>query len=157
VKPHRSNIASACKNGPLEKSLPPDLDLCPPPSAEEPYSFSWQSLPSSLQAAVFGAFRHPTIDCTKVSETMLTGATHILWSAQTLLRSEGLQGGFFLTGLRLFSRSYPETHWPYGSLVAVQEVGIRLGNDNELIRETLDRVLKRLKTLSIEVPLWPSA
>jgi len=88
---------------------------------------------------------------------MLTGATHILWSAQTLLRSEGLQGGFFLTGLRLFSRSYPETHWPYGSLVAVQEVGIRLGNDNELIRETLDRVLKRLKTLSIEVPLWPSA
>jgi len=51
----------------------------------------------------------------------------------------------------------PSTAWPYGRIVAVQELGIRSGNDDQMIAEVLEEVLATLKRLDVEVSRWPSA
>ena len=51
----------------------------------------------------------------------------------------------------------PKEAWPYGRIVAVQEIGIRSGGDDELIRDNLTKVLRILREIGIEVELWPSA
>jgi hypothetical protein len=51
----------------------------------------------------------------------------------------------------------PGDAWPYGRVVAVVEIGIRSGRDDELIRENLTKVLKVLEEIWIEAERWPSA
>ena len=51
----------------------------------------------------------------------------------------------------------PQSAWPYGTVVGVQEIGIRSGNDDELIRQNQIKVLQVLKDLNINVKFWPSA
>ena len=51
--------------------------------------------------------------------------------------------------------SLPIDAWPYGSVIAVQEIGIVSGNDDEKIHEVLAEVLATLNALNIEVSRWP--
>jgi hypothetical protein len=52
---------------------------------------------------------------------------------------------------------FPKDAWPYGKVVAVQEVGIRSGNDDRLIGDNLTKVLKVLKERGMKVERWPSS
>jgi hypothetical protein len=53
----------------------------------------------------------------------------------------------------------PVTAWPYGRVVAVQEIGIRAADrsDDKPIADNLDVTLATLKTLQVTVERWPSA
>jgi len=51
----------------------------------------------------------------------------------------------------------PKEAWPYGRIVAVQEVGIMSRDDSERIGETLRQTLMILEELDIEVSKWPSS
>jgi hypothetical protein len=54
--------------------------------------------------------------------------------------------------------SLPDTAWPYGRVVAAQEIGIRSGGrkDERAIAENKARVEKILAALDVKVDLWPS-
>jgi hypothetical protein len=51
------------------------------------------------------------------------------------------------------------TAWPYGRVVAVQDIGIRAADrsDQESIADNLNATLAILKTLQVTVERWPSA
>jgi VWFA-related protein len=51
----------------------------------------------------------------------------------------------------------PLEAWPYGRVVAVQEIGIRSGNDNALIARNRASVEKILTSLGLTINWWPSA
>ena len=51
----------------------------------------------------------------------------------------------------------PIDAWPYGRIVAVQEIGIRSGNDSALIARNRASVEKALKSLGLTINWWPSA
>ena len=55
--------------------------------------------------------------------------------------------------------SLPATAWPYGRVVAAQEVGIRLGDgkDERPVAENKARVERILTSLEVKVDWWPSA
>ena len=53
--------------------------------------------------------------------------------------------------------SLPSTAWPYGRVIAVSEIGIRSGSDNQEINKVLNQVLSILQTLDIKVSMWPSS
>jgi hypothetical protein len=53
--------------------------------------------------------------------------------------------------------SLPNIAWPYGRVVAVSEIGIRSGNNDQMIEEVLNQVLSILHTLDITVSMWPSS
>jgi hypothetical protein len=60
--------------------------------------------------------------------------------------------------LRKTLASLPVSAWPYGRVVAVQEIGIRSGNDDDaLIEENKKSVEKILKDLDVSVDAWPTA
>jgi hypothetical protein len=69
----------------------------------------------------------------------------------------GMDGLVSPNNLETVLGALPKTAWPYGRIVAVQELGIRSGDDDQLITEVLNDVLSTLKTLEIEVSRWPSA
>ena len=50
----------------------------------------------------------------------------------------------------------PVSAWPYGKVVAVQEIGIRSGNDDERIKQNKAKVGQALKSLGVTIELWPS-
>jgi hypothetical protein len=53
----------------------------------------------------------------------------------------------------------PVTAWPYGRVVAVQEIGIRAADrsDEQPIADNWNMTLALLKTLQVTVERWPSA
>ncbi len=51
----------------------------------------------------------------------------------------------------------PVSAWPYGKVVAVQEIGIRSGKDDERIKQNKEAVKAALKGLDVAVEWWPSA
>lgn len=51
----------------------------------------------------------------------------------------------------------PDSAWPYGLVVAVQENGIRAPGDDAPIRAIREKLLALLKRLGIAADLWPSA
>jgi len=53
----------------------------------------------------------------------------------------------------------PVTAWPYGKVVAVQDIGIRAadGSDEQPIADIRNVTLAILKTLQVTVERWPSA
>src|SRR5437588_11628839 len=53
--------------------------------------------------------------------------------------------------------SLPVSAWPYGRVVALQEIGIRSGKDDTSIEKNKKSVQKILKSLEVTVELWPSA
>ena len=61
--------------------------------------------------------------------------------------------------LAVFLESLPATAWPYGRVVAAQEVGIRRsdGRDDQPIAENKARVERILRLLGVEVDWWASA
>ena len=61
------------------------------------------------------------------------------------------------TNLKTTLSSLPYTAWPYGKIVAVQELGIRSGDDDQKIKEVLAEVLSILQKMNIEISRWPSA
>lgn len=50
----------------------------------------------------------------------------------------------------------PLSGWPYGKVVAVSEISIRSGNDDELIEQNKAKVEQILKSLQVEIEWWPS-
>ena len=50
----------------------------------------------------------------------------------------------------------PVDAWPYGRIVAVQEIGIRSGNDSALIARNRASVEKILRSLGLTINWWPS-
>jgi len=61
--------------------------------------------------------------------------------------------------LAIFLESLPDTAWPYGRVVAAQEIGIRRGDgkDARPIAENKARVERILASLDVKVDWWPSA
>jgi hypothetical protein len=53
--------------------------------------------------------------------------------------------------------SLPVSAWPYGKVVAVQEISIRSGNDDALIEQNKTEAEKILKALQVQIEAWPSA
>lgn len=51
----------------------------------------------------------------------------------------------------------PPHKWPYGRVVAVQEIAIRSRNDDILIRRNLQQTLQLLKDAGVDVEVWPTA
>jgi hypothetical protein len=51
----------------------------------------------------------------------------------------------------------PLAAWPYGRVVAVQEIGIRSGNDTAVIARNRASVEKILRSLGLTINWWPSA
>jgi len=51
----------------------------------------------------------------------------------------------------------PVAAWPYGRIVAVQEIGIRSGDDNALIKRNRASIEKVLRSLGLTINWWPSA
>lgn len=51
----------------------------------------------------------------------------------------------------------PDSAWPYGLVVAVQEIGIRSPGEDAPIRANREKLLALLKRLGITADLWPSA
>ena len=50
----------------------------------------------------------------------------------------------------------PVSAWPYGRVAAVQEAGIRSGNDDERIKQNRAKTEQALKSLGVSMELWPS-
>ncbi len=48
----------------------------------------------------------------------------------------------------------PDRYWPYGKIVAVQEAGLRSGNDDELILQNKAQTIQILKSLGIKIKFW---
>lgn len=63
------------------------------------------------------------------------------------------------TDLRRTLVELSETAWPYGRVVAVQDIGIRAADrsDEQPIADNRNVALATLKTLQITVERWPSA
>ncbi len=59
--------------------------------------------------------------------------------------------------MRLVLLSLPRDAWPLGRVVAVQEIGIRSGNDDELIDGNSAALKTMLGELDIQISWWPSA
>ena len=51
----------------------------------------------------------------------------------------------------------PLTAWPYGRIVAVQEIGIGSGDDNALIKRNRATLEKVLMSMGLTINWWPSA
>ncbi|MBN1434808.1 hypothetical protein JW921_08615 [Candidatus Fermentibacterales bacterium] len=51
----------------------------------------------------------------------------------------------------------PDTCWPYGRVVAVQEAGMGSGFDKDSIEAMQRRILEALEALDMEVELFPSS
>ena len=49
----------------------------------------------------------------------------------------------------------PVSAWPYGRVAAVQEAGVRSGNDDERIKQNKAKVEQVLKSLGVTIELWP--
>lgn len=62
-------------------------------------------------------------------------------------------------GLAAYLESLPVTAWPYGRVVAAQEIGIRRGDgkDHQPIAENVARVERILTSLGVKVDWWASA
>jgi hypothetical protein len=58
-----------------------------------------------------------------------------------------------------FLEALPATAWPYGRVVAAQEIGIRRGDgrDDQPIAENKERVERILGSLGVKVDWWASA
>lgn len=54
-------------------------------------------------------------------------------------------------------KGLPDSAWPYGLVVAVQNIGLASEGDSPRIKTNRKRLLMRLKKLAIAVDLWPSA
>lgn len=54
-------------------------------------------------------------------------------------------------------KGLPESAWPYGLVVAVQDIGLVSEGDPPRIEANRKRLLMLLKKLAIAVDLWPSA
>jgi hypothetical protein len=63
------------------------------------------------------------------------------------------------TDLRRTLIDLPVTAWPYGSVVAVQDIGLRAADfsDVQPIEDNRNLTLAILKTLQVTVEGWPSA
>jgi hypothetical protein len=61
--------------------------------------------------------------------------------------------------LAAYLETLPATAWPYGRVVAAQEIGIRRGDgkDNQRIAENRARVERILTSLGVKVDWWASA
>ena len=46
--------------------------------------------------------------------------------------------------------------WPYGRVVALQEIGIRSGDDDKLIHQNVKVVKELLEKLKVTIEPWPS-
>jgi hypothetical protein len=51
----------------------------------------------------------------------------------------------------------PSMAWPYGLVVAVQENGIRAGDDDARIKRNREELVRLLEKAGVKVALWPSA
>jgi hypothetical protein len=52
----------------------------------------------------------------------------------------------------------PDSAWPYGAVVVVQDIGVRSGNKADtLIEANRTKLLDLMKELGITVERWPSA
>ena len=51
----------------------------------------------------------------------------------------------------------PSTAWPYGLVVAVQENGVRAGDDDARIKKNREELIGLLEKAGVKVALWPSA
>ena len=56
-----------------------------------------------------------------------------------------------------FLEMLPKTAWPYGLVVAVQENGVRSGDDDAFIKRNSSELLNQLRKNSVKADLWPSA
>jgi len=56
-----------------------------------------------------------------------------------------------------FLEMLPKTAWPYGLVVAVQENGVRSGDDDASIKRNSTELLSQLRKISVKANLWPSA
>lgn len=54
-------------------------------------------------------------------------------------------------------KGLPDSAWPYGMVVAVQDIGIRTPGDTPRIEANRKALLTLLKKLGIAVDRWPSA
>jgi hypothetical protein len=54
-------------------------------------------------------------------------------------------------------KGLPDSAWPYGLVVAVQDIGLASEGDPPRIEANRKRLLVLLKKLAIAVDLWPSA
>ena len=51
----------------------------------------------------------------------------------------------------------PLERWPLGRVVAVQEIAIRSGDDDEKIAANIEALKRMLQTHKVKVALWPTA
>ena len=54
-------------------------------------------------------------------------------------------------------KGLPDSAWPYGLIVAVQDIGVVSDGDLPRIEANRQRLLKLLKKLAVTVDFWPSA
>ncbi|MCA1686175.1 MAG: hypothetical protein LC745_09385, partial [Planctomycetia bacterium] len=51
----------------------------------------------------------------------------------------------------------PVDAWPYGRVIAIQEAGIRSGDDDKVIEQNKEKAERDLKGLQVKLEWWPSA
>ena len=59
--------------------------------------------------------------------------------------------------LASFLKRLPNSAWPCGKVVGLQEAGVRGFHDNAPIAENLRKVKQILKKLAVRMDPWPSA
>ena len=79
--------------------------------------------------------------------TVYPDGLHLEGHSGTLQASELVQK---LAGL-------PKESWPYGRVIAVGQLGIRSGNDDQLIEALWQKTTEKLKALGLTIEQVPSA
>ncbi len=59
--------------------------------------------------------------------------------------------------LRRTLLSLPVDAWPYGRVIAIQEAGIRSGDDAKVIEQSKGKAEQVIKGLRVKLEWWPSA
>ena len=84
-----------------------------------------------------------------------------------MIRSEGVEmntsrgssglNAVSVSRMREILLSLPVDAWPYGRIVAVQEISIRSRNDDRSIDRNRSELERMLEDLDITINWWPSA
>jgi hypothetical protein len=61
-----------------------------------------------------------------------------------------------LGNLRQTLLSLPVDAWPYGRVIAIQEAGVRSGDDDKVIEQNKEKAEEVVKELGVKLEWWPS-
>ena len=72
-----------------------------------------------------------------------------------ILGVTSLEPGVAVESIAAVLAGLPRSAWPYGLVVAVQDVSVQAPGDAPRIRANREKLLRILKQLGVAVDLWP--